>query len=104
MWPDRDMAKHGCASSGRDQVSDTLGYDKASVAEVSQSQTPLLLKLDLSPASPPGGEEYVQGPDIVLPSLLAAILHSMLAPCSSARQQSCVYGCIESTIQVLWPG
>lgn len=82
----------------------TLSYDKVNVAEVSQSQTPLLLKLDLSPANPPGGEEYVQGPDIVLSSLLAAILHSMLAPGFSARQQSCVYGCVGSTIQVLWPG
>lgn len=82
---------------------ETLSCDKAHGAEVSQSQTPLLLKLDLSPANPPGGE-YVQGPDIVLSSLLAAVLHSMLAPCSSARQQSCVYGCVGSTTQVLWPG
>lgn len=80
---------------------ETLSYDKANVAEVSQSQTPLLLKLDLSPASHPGGE-YVQGPDIILSSLLAAILHSMLAPCSSAREQSSLYGCVGSTSLVAW--
>lgn len=80
-----------------------LSCDKAHVAEVSQSQTPVLLKLDLSPGNTPGGE-YVQGPDIVLSSLLAAILHSLLAPWSSPRQQSCVYGCVGSTTQVLWPG
>lgn len=83
---------------------ETLSYEKATVAEVSQSQTPLLFKLHLSPANLPGGEDYVQGSDIALSSLLAAILHSMLVPCSSARQQSCVYGCVESSIQVLWPG
>lgn len=109
---DLDSRVHGQTASWPGMASqaqagtkcETLSYEKATVTEVSQSQTPLLFKLHLSPANLPGGEDYVQGSDIALSSLLAAILHSMLVPCSSARQQSCVYGCVESSIQVLWPG
>lgn len=84
---------------------ETLSYDKANVAEVSQSQTPLLLKLDLSPGSQsPRKWRICSGPCHCSVKLLAAILHSMLAPCSSAREESSAYGCVESTAEVLWPG
>lgn len=81
-----------------------LGYDKDNVAEVSQSQAPLLSWTSVQAASPPGSGEYAQGLDIVLssclqPSCTACLLHVPL-PDSKAvhmavlrvQQKSCGLG------------